>query len=473
MSQEQEAHPIVRHAARLIDEYIRLDRAVPVRPTVSPEELVDRLSLRLDGAAHGLDEVVDALSRVMAATPTTTSARFFNQLFGGRDDASTIAEIIAAVANSPMYTFKSGGPQILIEREVIGKLASYVGFASADGVFAPGGSISNLAAMILARNETVEGAREHGLPGERLMVYTSSECHYSIRKGASMIGLGRRNVRYVDVDERGRMRPGALRRMIIADRDAGHVPIMINATSGTTVQGAFDPLRDIAGVARELGVWMHVDGAYGGSILLSATHRHLLDGCELADSFTWDPHKLMGVPLTSSVLLTKQAGLCRRHFDEAAPYLYQEDTDDLNPGRASLQCGRHNDALKVWAAWKHHGDEGLAGMIDRLFELSRYCADQVEAAPDLALAKYPDSLNVCFEATGKSSRLLCGELGRLQKAKIGYGIVDGRFVVRVVFVNPRITTADIDAVLADIRAVAVDLPEADNAVRPEHVESSC
>src|SRR5690606_15494221 len=132
----------------------------------------------------------------------------------------------------------------------------------------------------------------------------SAASHYSIRKAAGLAGLGRDGVRTVPVDAEGRMEPEALARMIEEDRATGVVPVMINATAGTTVLGAFDPLPAIADVAERARVWLHVDAAYGGSILLSPRHRGLLAGCERADSLTWDAHKLLNVPLTCSALLT-------------------------------------------------------------------------------------------------------------------------------------------------------------------------
>ncbi|XOV76707.1 MAG: pyridoxal phosphate-dependent decarboxylase family protein [Phycisphaerales bacterium] len=175
-----------------------------------------------------------------------------------------------------------------------------------------------------------------------------------------MLGLGRRSLRKVATDERGRMRADALRDAIKRDIEEGAKPFCINATCGTTVLGAYDPLDEIADVAEEFGIWFHVDGAFGGSTALSAKHRDHLKGSERSDSFTWDAHKMMGVPLSCSVILTKNKGLLRKHFSESASYLFQSDEDELNHGVKSMQCGRRNDCLKLWAAWQHLGDEGYA-----------------------------------------------------------------------------------------------------------------
>lgn len=460
---------VVQKTLELIREHNRLDAEVPVRPHRSPDSLREDLEIELDGEGHSFESIAESLAALLAATPSTTSRLFFNQLFAGRDTVATMADVLAVISNTPMYTFKAGGPQVLLERACINRLASKVGFNPGDGIFTPGGSLSNLAAIIIARNEAFEGSRDTGLGGQRPTLYTSAECHYSVRKGAGMAGIGRDNVRFVPVDEHARMDADALRQMILEDRAIGASPVMINATAGTTVQGAFDPIEAIADVARELGVWLHVDAAWGGAVLLCESKRHLMKGVERADSITWDAHKLMGAPLTSAVLLTREVGVCKKHFDEAASYLYQEDDDDLNPGRSSLQCGRRNDAMKLWAAWKRRGDAGYDAMVRQYYGLAEYTAERVSEDPGMVLSHDPQYVNVCFEVIGKSSERICFELGRRQLAKVGYGIVNGRKTIRMVYANNEVTTADIDTLLDDIRSVASELPEEDNAVAPAPV----
>jgi len=254
-------------------------------------------------------------------------------------------------------------------------------------------------------------ARERGPGGPRLVAYTSAEGHYSLQKNAGLAGLGRRSVRAIQVDERGRMSVPALLEAIEADRRARHRPFLVNATAGTTVRGAFDPIARIAAVSRGEGLWLHVDGAFGGTLLLSPEHRHRLAGCERADSFAWDPHKMMGIPLQSSVLLVSRPGLLSACLDENAEYLFQSDPDELNPGRRSLQCGRPNDALKLWAAWQRLGDRGWAERVGRQVALARRAARLVDADPELLLVEEPASVNVCFEVPGARQRRRLREAG--------------------------------------------------------------
>jgi len=339
-------------------------------------------------------------------------------------------------------------------------MAVAVGLAGAEGTFTPGGSIANLVAMLLARAQAAPEARDAGLDGAPLMVYTSTEGHYSIPKNAGILGIGRRHVRKIPTTDDGRMDVAALELALRDDRAAGLRPMLVNATAGTTVRGAFDPIREIGGVARRHGAWLHVDGALGASLSLSASHRHLLDGAELADSLTWDPHKIMGVPLQASVLLVARRGQLRESLGESADYLFQADRDSLNPGHLSIQCGRRNDALKLWAAWLRLGDRGWEARLDRQMALARRAAELIDGDPSLELTEWPPSINVCFEVKGRASAAVCDCLDREGRLKIGHGTVRGRQVIRLVCVNPELDEEALISILEEVKTAAGEVPDA-------------
>ncbi len=448
----------LEHAFALAREIVRAEEELPAGTSADVSG-----GIHLGPAGHELSEVLEALRRVVRATPSSAGPRFFNQLFGGRVPVATLAEILTTLTNTSMYTFKVGGPQILIEKEVVARMAARVGYAQGEGILAPGGSLANLTAMIVARNEALPELRERGFEGGRHTVYTSEAGHYSTKKNAGLTGLGRGNVREVATDRRGRMDVADLKRLLAEDRAAGFCPIMINATAGTTVLGAFDPLREIAELAAEERVWLHVDGALGGSVLFSERHRALLEAADQADSFTWNAHKMMGVPLSCSAILMKRRGLLDKHFNERATYLFQADADELNPGTRSIQCGRRNDALKVWAAWLFHGDEGFRERVDRLFALASYAAKQIDADSAFELLARPESINVCFELKGHSSAEICHRLDEERRLKIGFGQVGEREAIRLVCINPDLDERDLDRALDEIKTVGARGPGVSSA----------
>jgi glutamate/tyrosine decarboxylase-like PLP-dependent enzyme len=449
-STEQLIESVVELARDLIENQESLDK----RDDAQPQRLYEELGIGLGHDGADFDEVVERMRRLFRATPSTAGKRFVNQLFGGRDAIATLAEMMTPLLNTSLYTYKVAGPQVLAEQEVLGRLAAKVGYPDGEGMMTPGGSLSNMSAMIIARNESVEGIREEGVGGRPLVVYTSDQSHYSISKSAGMIGIGRRNVRDVTTDRLGKLKVAELRRMIVEDLEDGKRPMMVVATAGTTVLGAFDPIEEIAEVAAEHGLWFHVDGAFGGTVLLSQAHRRLLKGCHLSDSFTWNPHKMMGVPLSCSALLLKRRGLLTRNLNESADYLFQADEDRLNPGTRSIQCGRRNDAVKLWAAWKLHGDAGYDARVARQFALARRAAELIEADPELVLSVPPESINVCFEVRDRSSAEICSWLDSEGRVKIGHGMVDGRCAIRLVCVNPELTEDDLAAILGEVKLAA-------------------
>lgn len=438
---------------------IRLEQASDPEPAPRPDEVAGLVELALPAAGRPSEEVFALLDRLVELTPKTSSRRFYNQLFAGREPLAAAAEVLTGLLNSSMYTYKVGGVQVMIEREVTRRLCQLAGFPDGEGTWTPGGSLANLTGMVLARNEAFPEVRDTGAPARRLTVYVSEDGHYSVRKNAGMMGIGRRNVRQIATDGRGRMKVAELERVLEQDLEDGCGPVCIVATAGTTVLGAFDPLREIAEVAAAHGVWLHVDGAYGGTFLLHPELRRRLDGVERADSLVWNAHKMMGVPLPASAVLVRRRGLLHRHFNETADYLFQQDDADLNLGTQSMQCGRRNDALKVWAAWQALGDAGWAARIERQVALARHACARIAADPRLELVNEPECLNVCFAVRGKSAVAICEQLGREGLALVGYGDVRGRKVLRLVTVNAAVEPADLDRLFADVERVAAELPD--------------
>lgn len=453
----RESEAMVAALARMVaiaTRFVAADRADPVRETLEAEHAHDALELALPQQGRPLDEVLDALERVLLATPATAGSRFWNQLFGGREAAATVADMLASLANNSMYTYKVAGPQVLIENLLAERMMAIAGFAGGEATFAPGGSLSNLVALLVARGEAIPEARSAGVDARRYRIYTSSESHYSIRKAAMVAGIGREHCVAVEVDAAGRLDPSALDARLRADRAAGLLPILVNATAGTTVRGAFDPIDAVADVCAEHGVWLHVDGAFGGTLLLADAGRPLLAGLERADSFTWDAHKLMGVPLLCSIVMVRRAGLLTHHLGECASYLFQGDTDALNPGTRSLQCGRRNDALKLWAAWQTYGDAGWARRVERQLGLAQQLAARIEAHPRLELVEPPPSLNVCFRVPGVDAAAICARLAETRRQLVGYGTVRGEVVIRAAVVDPAHDAADLATLLDDVAAAA-------------------
>mgnify|MGYP000167943016 CR=1 FL=1 len=184
-----------------------------------------------------------------------------------------------------------------------------------------------------------------------------------------------------------------------ASQRVRRLPVFVNATAGTTVLGSFDNLRAIAAVAKRHGCWMHVDGSWGGPVLFSRTHRDLMDGIELADSFTINPHKALNVPLQCSFLILREGKKWFGAGGKGAQYLFHSSNVSNNAGMKTLGCGRRGDALKFYLSWLRYGREGFGDHIDKGIALAERVASMVKAHGDkLQLHLGPDRqfMQVCF-----------------------------------------------------------------------------
>lgn len=440
---------------RILRKLLSAEKNTPVLEPLPAAEIFQSLDLSLGDKASSPERFSEALEQLVLHTPRTATRSFFNQLFGGRHSKATLGDLLAVILNNSMYTYKVAGPMVGVEKEVLRRSAALLGYPeTADGTIAPGGSMTNFMALLMARDAYNRKIPQEGLRSDKMLLYTSEDCHYSIAKNAAFAGLGRKAVRYVPTDPQGRMQPDALRSILQADLAQGYEPFMINATAGTTVMGAFDPLPELADIAEEFQLWLHVDGAYCGSVIFSERYRSLVKGAERADSFSYNAHKMLAVPLSCSLILVREPQFLQHSFSKEADYLYQTDDDDYNLGKTSLQCGRRNDALKFWTLWKAIGREGLGALVDRQFALAERARAYVEQHPDYELYSYPDSIGVCFNYQDWPAEELCTALYEKGELMVGYGqFADQRFV-RLVTVNSLLEEEDIDRFFADLEAFA-------------------
>lgn len=413
---------------------------VKPRPYDDLEKILD---LDLDIKASDDDSFEKALTDLILTTPKTTTKKFFNQLFGGRRSRATLGELLAVLLNNSMYTYKVGGPMIKMEQNIFKAIHNLVGFEKPTfGTIAPGGSMTNLMGLIMARDKYDDQSRYKGktIP---LVGYSSKESHYSLAKNAAFCGIGRENIRYIESDEFGKLRVDILEQKIKEDIGKGLKPFFVNATAGTTVMGAYDDLSAIGELCKKFDLWFHVDGAYGAAVMFSDKLKHLIEGAKNADSFTFNAHKMLGTPITCSIILSPHRDCLYNSFSNRASYLFQSDEDDINPGKISLQCGRRNDALKFWTLWKSLGTEGLGKMVEHEFALADYARNYIRNNKDYTLYSFDDSVNICFNYKNHSPEVICDELYKTGKMMVGYGKFKKDTFIRLVTVNGNNSQEDI------------------------------
>ena len=428
-----------------------LEQSEPVSEIIPIDELWDKIDLTLTNEGVEDNSLYSTLKDIIKHTPKTASNQFFNQLFGGRQPKAVLGEWITALLNISMYTYKVGGPHIGIEKEILDKSIELLGYPeTAGGTMPAGGSMSNFQSLVMARDWKAPDVKMQGINAP-LVAYVSKASHYSHKKNASFCGIGIQNLRLVPVDENDCMDCNALASLIEEDLANGKVPFYVGATAGTTVKAAFDNVKDIRTVCDKFNIWMHIDGAYCGTVLFSSKYKHILEGAHLADSFSYNAHKSFGTPLTCSVLLVKEKQHLYNSFNCDADYLYQGNIDDFNPGKISFQCGRKNDALKFWTLWKSIGSKGLEKMIDHQFEIAEEARNFIKEDDDFELISDNTSPAVCFKFKHIESKELCKVLNHNGLAMVGYGGPKDDEFVRLVTVNSNINYSDVTELFDKIK----------------------
>jgi sulfinoalanine decarboxylase/sulfinoalanine decarboxylase/aspartate 1-decarboxylase len=427
----------------LVEVLITEEIANPVAERIVSNELFDTIDLSLNDGAMIDDAFKALLSKILVSTPKTATNLFFNQLFGGRQSKAILGDLLAVMLNNSMYTYKVAGPQVGIEQEIIRQSCDLIGYgAKSNGTFPTGGSMSNYMGLIMGRDAKDPLCRLNGM-SKPLIIYTSEECHYSNAKNASFAGIGKNNIRYIKADAVGRMLPEDLEAQIKEDIKNGGIPTYVNATAGTTVLGAFDPLDTIADITEKYNIWLHVDGAYCGSVIFSEKYKHLVKGVERSNSFSYNAHKMLGTPLTCSIILVNDKKYLHDSFSNDADYLYQTDGDDFNLGKTSFQCGRRNDALKFWTLWKSIGTKGLEQIVDQQFDLANVALDYIRSNSDYTLYSFDASISVCFNYKNIDPTALCTALYEHQITVVGFGSFEEDTFIRLVTINANNEKVDI------------------------------
>ena len=197
------------------------------------------------------------------------------------------------------------------------------------------------------------------------------------------------------------MIPEELQKHIKKAKGEGKTPFYVNCTAGTTVLGSYDPFKDISAICKQYGLWLHIDGSWGGPAIFSQKHKYKLAGSHLANSLAVNPHKMMGTPVTCSFLLGPDLRIFHKANTLPAGYLFHEEQADdqvWDLADLTLQCGRRGDSLKLALSWIYYGSAGFESQIDHAFEIAAYFATEVSRRDNFVLVgeNPPPCLQVCF-----------------------------------------------------------------------------
>ncbi|MBG0831966.1 aminotransferase class V-fold PLP-dependent enzyme [Planomonospora sp. ID67723] len=375
--------------------------------------------------------------------------------------ASAVAAFLSAATNKYVALWSAVPMYAQIEATTVRWLADMVGYPdSARGVLTSGGTTSVFSGLVTARatklGEDLTGA----------VLYVTEETHHAALKSAMLAGLPRRAVRTVPTTDALSMDAAALDRMVTEDEAAGLRPFCVVASAGTVNTGEIDPLPELAAICRRHGLWLHVDGAYGGAFLLTERGREAMRGIELADSVTLDPHKGFFLPYGTGALLVRDGRLLRdaHHFDAAYLQDVAEESEIPNLSEYSTELSRDFRGLRLWLPIKLYGLAAFRTALDEKLDLARYAYDELKAVPGLEVPWSPKLSIVAFRYVPSSgdadeaNRLLLEKINESGRIHLSSTMIRGSFFLRICVLSFRTHEDRMAEAIEIIRKAVAELP---------------
>ncbi len=400
------------------------------------------------------DEAVAAFRSAAAGAYETCGPGYLAYIPGGGLFTSALAQFMTLTANRFPNLWEVAPGLTQIEQNVIRWLCDLFDFPSeARGILTTGGSMANLSAIVTARHVKLGEDFSDGT------YYVSEQAHASVTKAAAIAGLPRRALRVVPVDPEFQMDAAALAEMIRVDRGSGLRPFLVVPSAGTTNTGAIDPLDDIAGIAADEGLWLHVDAAYGGFFQLTDRGRERFRGIERADSITLDPHKGMFLPYgTGSLIVRDGAALRDAHFVGAA-YLQDRmpEAELPNLHEYSPELSRDHRGFRVWLPLVVHGVRAFREALDEKLDLTEHLYAALSETPGIETPLRPQLTVVPFRLAASdddANRVFLARINASKRVVISSTTIGGRYLLRACIVSHRTHRDRIDEAIDIIRSAA-------------------
>jgi aromatic-L-amino-acid decarboxylase len=405
---DMDAEEFRRHGHELIDwiaDYFEHIEDLPVLAQIEPGDLKAQLPTAPPQTGEPMQHILADVDRLIVPALTHWSHPSFFAYFATSTSAPGIfGELLSAAFDNKAMLWRTSPASTELEEVTLDWLRQMMGLDTGlTGIIYDTASISSMHAIAAAREGVELRIREEGMSGRSdlplLRVYASEQANSSIDKGIITLGLGQRALRKVPTDDEFRMDPQALAAAVDEDKRAGYLPFCVVATVGTTSTSSIDPVPAIVPICEQHAMWLHVDAAYAGSAAVVPELRHILKGCERADSLAVNPHKWLFTPFDLSVLYCRHLNLLRRAFSLVPEYLRTPEQTQVRSGSDyGVQLGRRFRALKLWMIIRYFGQEGLAARIREHCRLAKLFASWIEQSDEWELmAPLPLGL-VCFRA---------------------------------------------------------------------------
>ncbi|WP_155774089.1 pyridoxal-dependent decarboxylase [Rhodovulum sp. MB263] len=404
------------------------------------------------------------------------SPGYMGRQFSGPFPVTAVVDMVSAIATQPASFYEAGALPCVVERVMGEELNSFLGFPSDRFTMftTSGGSLANLTALLAARGRRYPQAWGEGLGGtdRRPAIAVSGDVHYSITRAAGILGIGENQLVRLPLDPARRITPTGAREALDAAAARGLDVFCIVANAGSTSFGAIDPLDELADIAAERGIWLHVDGSHGGSLIVSDRLRPRLAGLSRADSLTLDAHKTMFVPAACTLLFYRDRDQATAAFRQEASYVFEKTADvysEYDSAERNFECTKRPMIMSLWVLWAMYGRAPIAEKLEVLCDMTRRAHGILADAPDFVPLHFPDTNILCFRyvpeeqldpkalgALQTEIRARVRERGRFFISKVD---IDGMPALRLVLMNHRITADHIRQMLDEVRTVALTIRE--------------
>ncbi|MCE5307064.1 MAG: aspartate aminotransferase family protein [Acidobacteriales bacterium] len=447
----QVAEDFRRAAHQAVDwiaDYLADPREYPVLPAVQPGELTDRLPQSGPETGEPIERSLEDFQKLILPATTHWNHPGFMAFFGSSASGpGVLGEMLCAALNTNAMVWKSGPASTELEQTVLGWYRQWLGLPEDFfGVIYDTASMSSTHAMAAARQLADPECRQRGTRSG-LTAYISTQTHSSIEKAAIALGIGQENVRKLEVDDEYRMRPDLLASAIEQDLAAGRKPFFVTATVGTTSTTSIDPVPEIADIAEQHGLWLHVDSAYGGAAAIVPELHHIFKGVDRAQSVVTNPHKWLFTPSDCSVFYTRRPDMLREAFSLIPEYLRTKDHPRaVNLMDYGLQLGRRFRSLKLWFVMRYFGHQGLQQILRNHVQWAQDLAAQIRADSRFEIMAPAPLSVVCFRlrSTDEANHRLIDKVNASGKVFLSGTVLKGKYTIRLAIGNIGTTWADVE-----------------------------
>lgn len=378
-------------------------KTTPLTKWALPNDLLRELG-PLTNEPSSIEECAKAIETTFKYSLKTMHPFFMDKLYAGSDPVGQIAEYVVAILNTNVHVYHVSPVFSVMEVECIRLFGDQFGFDpnTIDGSLNPGGSMSNMMALLAARHEHFPHVRQEGWRAEdRPVAFTALQSHYSINRCAMVCGMGMNQMIQIPSDRMtGAMDVEALDKAVQGEIEKGNTPFFVNSLAGSTVMGGFDDQEKISSICKKHGLWHHIDACWGGFLIFSdRCKRTIFKGCEKSDSIAFNPHKGLGTPVQTCILMTNNKdNALKKANTSGAEYLFHEtEYSKYDIGDKTLSCGRRADSLALWLCTKRQGINGFKKLADAAYDKTMYITRLIKEQSDkFEMVNEPVGTNTCF-----------------------------------------------------------------------------